>query len=305
MIAAGIPIKTVQDMIDDDSPETKVIIRDYFNVVYQGIASLRNWADQRKYLSSMASNGVLPGDCSQLYYVEDDTDYLYFKGGVPLRYTRNRLYNYFRDIGVATPLLTGTDMDTTINDKTVTSAGAGFTAAMVGEYIRIGNQFGFYKIASFTSTSEVELTDGVRGADLSDPDTPANLTSQYFEVRPTGTKKLLFTDEEGGAITSTTIKIWYTATPLPIYNDYDMILLPGNCEAVRVKVCQMMDQTDKYTNDALKKVPDYEEELEKMVALDPVPSVERTPRGKYGGRFAFGRQRAGPDNYASDGRRVL
>jgi len=302
MIAAGIVISAVQNMIDDDSDETKVVIRDYLNLVYQGIASQRNWADLRKYISAMPSDRILPSDCGQLYYVEDDTDYLYFKGGVPLRYSRSRLYNYFRDIGVATPLLTGSDLSTTINDKTVGSVTAGFTAAMVGEYLRIGNQFGFYKIASFTSTSEIELTDAVRAADLSDPGTPANLTAQYFEVRPTGTKKLLFTDEDGGTISSTTIKIWYTAVPLPVYNDYDMILLPGNCEAVRVKICQMMDQTDKYTNDALKKVPDYDEELEKMVALDPSPSIERTPRGRYGSRLAFGRHRAGPNSYASDGR---
>lgn len=302
MIAGGILISAIQNMVDDDSAETKVIIRDYLNLVYQGMGSLRNWAILRKYISAMPADRILPADCEQLYYVEDDDDYIYFKGGVPLRHTRSRLYNYFRDIGVADPLLSGSDLATTINSTTVTSAGAGFTAAMVGEYMRIGNQFGYYKIESFTSTTEVELADGVRAADLTDPDSPANLTGQYFEVRPTGTKKLLFTDDDGGVISSTTIKIWYTSVPLPIYNDYDMVLLPGNCEAVRVKVCQMMDQTDKYTNDALKKVPDYEEELEKMIALDAVPTMERTPRGRYGQRLAFGRQRTSPGNYSSDGR---
>ncbi|TRZ53420.1 MAG: hypothetical protein D4S01_01425 [Dehalococcoidia bacterium] len=307
MIAAGIPIKAVQNMIDDDSDETKVVIRDFFNIVYQGIGSMRNWASLRRYISAMPSSGVLPADCEQLYYVEDDTDYLYFHGGVPLRYTRNRLYNYFRDIGVATPLLSGSDLATTINSTTVTSATGGFVSAThVGEYIRIGMQFGFYKIASVTDTNTIVLSDAVRIADLTDPSSAANLTGQYFEIRPTGTKKLLFTNDEGGAISSTTIKVWYTGVPLPVYNDYDMILLPGNCEAVRVKVCQMMDQTDKYANDALKKVPDYDEELEKMIALDPVPTIQRTPRDKYGQRMAFGaRGTDNPGNYSSSGRRIV
>jgi len=306
MIACGIVIGAVQNMIDDDSDETKVIIRDYLNLVYQGIGQMRNWADLRKYISAVPASRVLPADCSQIYYVEDDTDYMYFHGGVPLRYTRNRLYNYFRDIGVATPLLSGSDLVTAIDSATVTSATGGFVSAThVGEYMRIGAQFGFYKIESVSDTNTIVLEDAVRMADLTDPSTPAALTAQDFEIRPTGTKKLLFTDDDGGAISSTTIKVWYTAVPLPVYNDSHMILLPGNCEAVRVKICQMMDQTDKYTNDALKKVPDYDDELEKMVALDPVPSVERTPRDKYGQRMAFGRSRPSPSNYSSSGRRIV
>lgn len=302
MIASGIVISAIQDMIDDKSDETKIIIRNYINLAYQGIASMRNWSTLRKYISAFPANRILPSDCEQLYYVEDDTDYLYFHGGIPLRYGRSRLYNYFSDIGVTSPLLIGSDLATTINSTTVTSATGGFTADMVGEYIRIGNQFGFYKIAAYTSTNSVTLENGFRGADLTDPYTPTNLTAQYFEVRPTGTKKLMFTDDDGGVITSSTIKIWYTAVPLPVYNDYDMILLPGNCEAVRVKVCQMMDQSDKYTNDALKKVSDYEEELEKMIALDPIPRLDRTPRNRFGERISFGRQVVDTRNYGSDGR---
>lgn len=297
----GTIIQAVKDMIDDSSEETESKIRRHLNRAYYSVCEERNWGTLLKQIT-LGSSYILPSDVRQLYYVEDDTDYLWFKGGIPERYCSNKLYNYFQDISVATPLLTGTDLVTTINSTTVTSATGGFTSAMMGEYIRVGSTMGVYKIATLNTTNSITLTDAFRTANESNPDTHASLTAQYFEVRPKGTMKLALTDENGDAVTTTTMKIWYSSIPLPLYNDYDEIMLPSTCEALRIKIYQYMNQTDKYTNDSLKLQADYDEAFDRMKALDPIPFRPRVPRNRLGNQIVFGRTSNNRASYDSNGR---
>jgi len=290
MITYGEHKLKIQGLMDDDSAETALDILRYTNLAYKRIAAMRNWNPLTVYESSQGT--ILPGNLVRIVYVEDDTDRLYFKIGRPQRYMSQKLYNYFVDINPTTPLLTGSDMATTINSTTVTSATGGFVSAThAGEYIRIGASGGVYKISSVSDTNTLVLTEAFHGADWTDPSSAANLTSQYFEIRPTGTKRIAFTDENGDTITSSTIKMWYLREPRPLYNDYDPILLPGNAGALTSLVAQDMDTMEKYTNDALKKVPRYEEELRVMRSEDPISSQFMAPRDFYGNRVAFGRNR--------------
>lgn len=289
MVPTGAIIERVQAAIGDKSNETKVDIRNHLNAAYYSIANSRPWTNFTK--QETVTSTLLPADMIYPIYAQDDTSELYFRIGFPQRYFSQKLYNYFINLSVTTPLLTGTDLATTINSVTVTSATGGFTAAMVGEYIRIGTNKGIYKIATRSDTNTITLTEKFRGADWTDPDTPANLTAQYFEVRPVGTKNIALTDENGAAITTSTFLLWYLAQPLPLYNDYDMILLPGDCEALYVKVCRLMLETEKYENDSLRRVPDFEIEMSKMQQLDPIPEKFITPRDRQGMRLMFGRNR--------------
>lgn len=273
-------IERIQDMIIDSSTETKGEILKHLNAAYFEIAAEHPWHLLTEQVTQ--STAVLPADLERIIYVEDDTDYLYFNIGFPQRYSSERLYNYFDDIVYATPLLSGSDLVTTANSTTVTSATGGFTAAMIGEYIRVGSNRGIYKIAGCSDTNTITLQDGFRGA---------SSTAQYFEVRPKGTRKIALTNEQGGAITSTTLKLWYLKKPLPLYNDYDQIMLPSECDALRIKVLQIMMVGDKYDNDALKQIPNYDDALDKMKSLNPYPKRFKTPRDFMGNRFAFGRQR--------------
>jgi len=290
-VPAGFIIERVQDAVDDTSADTKVRIRRAVNSVYIKIAESRPWS---ALLSQVTNPGtVLPGDLARIFYVEDNTDYLYFPvaAGVRERYSSSKLYNWWKNMAVATPLLTGTDLATTINSVTVTSAAAGFLASMVGEYIRVGSHAGVYKIATFNSTSSIALTDKFHGADWSDPSTAANLTSQYFEVRPQGTLQAAYTDQDGATLTSTSLKLWYSRRPIPIHNDYDEILLPGQCEAVFIGVMKLMLKGDKYVNDALKEDPEFVVALSGMKSLDNLDDKFRIPRDRYGQHVVFGRRR--------------
>jgi hypothetical protein len=268
-------------MIDDSSSVTQVEIDNNVNVAYQEIASESPWN-----LLTVLKQGeftVLPSDLTRILYVEDDTDYLYFKRGIPQRYNSRTLYNYFMNLHQTTPLLTVEDAVTTANSTTVTSATGGFVEAThVGEYVRVGSNLGRYKIASVTDTNTLELDDGFRG----DAETAAHL-----EIRPRGTQKIMFTNDEGGARTSSTLKMWYLQKPLPLYNDYDEVMLPGTAEALFIRTLQLMNIGEKYENDALKLEGMYQIAFDKMTSLPQAMSQYVVPRGADDRRWSYGRVR--------------
>jgi len=279
MIAKGIVMDRIQSLIQDSSSETEAKILEHLNSSYYSIATKHIWRDLVRQVT-VPSTGLLPADLERIIYVEDATDKLYFKIGFPQRYFSQKLYNYFDNIVVTTVLATGSDMVVTANSTSVTSAAAAFTSAMIGEYIRIGQNRGIYKIAAVPLATTLTLVDAYRGA---------SATGQTYNIRPYGTRQITETDQNGDAITSSTIKLWYLKTPLPLYNDTDMIELPGECDAVRIKTLQLLMVADKYDNDSLKQAGNFEEAYAEMKSLSPVPERFVIPRDRLGNRVAFGR----------------
>jgi len=207
------------------------------------------------------------------------------------------VYNWFSQLTTADALVTGSDGAATLNDKTFTSASpsTNFVASMIGEYIRIGTNEGRYKIASINSTTSIELTDAFRGA---------TVTAQDYRVRPAGTQQIAFTDYLGDSITDTTSTLYYQKVPLPLYNDYDQIELPGTCQAVVIMTHQMLLLENKYDNDALKRSPSFQEALAKMEAIEMPVSRQPVPRDRFGSQIGFGRSKYS-DRYDSSNRRIL
>jgi len=293
-VPQGELLDRIQAMVDDWSAEVRVDLLRYLQAAYAWIAEKRPWSTLVR--ETTVTGSVLPGDMVLPVYAQDDTDQLYFKIGVPQRYFSQRLYNYFLNMRTTSVLHTGSDMATTINSTTVSSATAAFTAATTeGQYIRIGQHPGIYQIETCASGTSLTLEKAFHGADWSDPNTPANMTSQYFEVRPIGTMQIQQTDQNGAARTpSSAFTLWYLRRPIPTYNDYDMIELPGTCEAVRIRVIQLMMETNKYDNDALKQVGNFEEAMEDMrKGEDAWFSRFVVPRDRLGIRVQFGRRRLG------------
>jgi hypothetical protein len=279
-IACNALLARVQDMIDDHSSETKSILLGHLNALYMIAAADHPWYAMTGQVTNPGS--VLPGDLERVLFIEDGLDKVYFKRGYPQQYSNRTMYNWWQNYSTGTPLLTGTDGVSTANSTTFTSAAAGFTSAMVGEYIRIDENRGVYKIAGFNSASSITLQDAYRGA--------AD-TALYFEVRPEGTKQIIYKDENAAAITSATRILWYLRKPLPLYNDYDKILLPGECDFLRIALLKLMQVTQKYDNDSLKQVPEYVEAYAQTKSLEPVPDRFVAPRDHLGSRFSFGRTR--------------
>lgn len=291
-LTVGHIIDRIQGMIDDDSTETRTDILRHLNVAYQELAMEHVWSTFTKTMTGIPTSGILPGDFVRFIHVEDGENVAYFVSGRLVKYSDPRYYKYFKDVTTQnTPLESGSDGVIAANGTAFSSATAAFTSAMENEYIRIGENLGIYKISTVSSATAIVLDNGFRGAAE---------TAAYYEVRPIGTPKCGFLDEDADALTSTTATIWYQTHPLPLYNDYDPILLPGTCEALRIRLCQLMDQTNKYDNDALKKQGEYDKALALMKDLDPIPERFIVPRDKNGNRLMFGRNRAITYSYVPD-----
>ena len=281
MIDAGELIFRIQKMLMDDSAETKAEILAHLNSSYMELAEEHPWHLLTSSVSPIPT--VMPGDMTRILYVEDGQDKQYFKIGYPQRYASMRLYNYFDNLVVSTPLLTVADAVVVANSTTVTSATGGFTAGMVGEYVRFGANRGIYLIATVSNANTILLANGYRGV---------GATAQVMEVRPTGTRQFIQTDYNGSVTTpSPTAKMWYLKKPLPLYNDTDQVQLPGECDALRIKVLQIMMVSDKYDNDSLKQDMPFEKAYAKMKSLNPLPDRFVIPRDAQGARIRFGRYR--------------
>jgi len=295
MIAYGRLKTRLWNMMDDTSDEFKWQILEAVNTAYRDIASDHVW---QTLLSNISFTGtVLPADLERpVVYLQDDTDYLQFPISESQRYLSAYLYNFYMDGSVETPLTFGADGVTVINGTAFTSAAPdtdfdATSSTLVGEYIQIGDNEGIYKIASVSDANTLVLEDGFRGADLSDPSTPAALTGQYYEVRPVGTLKIGFSDEVGDTLSSTSRLLWYQKRPLPLYNDYDQLLLPGNCEAVRIQALKMLLEGAKYDNDSLKQDAGFRRAISKMQPLMPTLGRAPRPRDRVGNIVAGGRRR--------------
>jgi len=282
--AIGGILEEVGQLIGDTSTETKAKLLIWANTVYYEIAE---GGHQWQTLVDKITNPgtVLPSDMSSPVYVEDDTDEVYFRSSLKRRYTeRNHLFNWFENFSATTSPLGRlvNDGAITAGAKALTSASNPFTAAMAGEYVTIGENRGKYKIAALVGAGEVTLQDPFRG------DTE---TAAHIEVRPTGTLAMLYHDENGDSITSSTIKFWYVRSPLPLYNDYDLVELPGDCKALMLGILRLAMVSQKYDNDALKQVGDFDLALARMKALSPEIGQVNRPTGADGQRTRFGRNR--------------
>jgi hypothetical protein len=288
MIASGLLIQQLQDIIDDHSNETYAKIIRHINLSYLQLAEEREWSTL--VVPGLSLNGTLcPADMVRPVYAQDDTGETYFRISEMERYYTRRANNYYFNV-VNTPLLTGTDLVTTLGSTSVTSATGGFTDAMVGEYITVGTNPAAYKIAALVDTNGITLANAFGWADWTDPDNPASLTAQYFEVRPKGTLQIARTDQNGDTLTASSFKLWYLQRPLPVYNAYDKIMLPGGCDALMIKVLRTLMISAKYDNDALKQIGDYEQALERMKKGERQFWMKfEEPRDAVGLRVRFGR----------------
>jgi len=291
MKTLGALTSRVQKLIDDTSSESEADIHEHINTALEKLVGKANF---QQFIEQVTiSSAVLPGDLLRPIFIEDDTDVLYFNiNGAPERYQTAKLYNWWINLSITDILLGVTDAVVTANSTSVTSATGGFDASWAGEYVRIGENTGVYKISSVTDTNTLVLTKGFRGA---------SATGQYLEVRPEGTLNIAQTDESGGAITSTTTKLWYVRKPLPLYNDYDKCLLPGSCEAVALLALRDMLETEKYATDAQRKIPDYDIAWAEMKSQATLFTGDRAPRDRNGSRIRFGRTGAHGNDIRSDG----
>ena len=172
---------------------------------------------------------VLPADLTVIESVEDDIGNRYVQDESQGRSKQLYNYNWFFDSCVVTPLDSGDSIVVENGATSATSTNEFTETVIAGEFIRIGDSNGLYEIASRTDDSGIELVLPFRG----------NAKGDRFVIRPEGVKTLNFCDCNTNALEPVGVTIVYYTEPLPLYNDYDPILTPGNSEAIRLKALQI------------------------------------------------------------------
>lgn len=244
--------------------EKKALFKSKFNEAYRDVASRWTWSTLKKTVT-LGATYLCPADMLRVLRVIDEDKQAYnYIGGVH-RLSKYNYNWYFTDM-ITTPLAEGTTLNVD-QYGTSLSADAEFPATTcAGEYIRIGSNPGLYKIATWTSTSAMTLTDHFRGDALSD---------SIFSVRPVGTQVLAFSDASGEDLTPTDVELTYIRKPLPLYLDEDVIELPGDCQAVFIKAMQKILALNKYDRAAGRLDGEFIAALTNMKSMEPqIPITE-------------------------------
>jgi hypothetical protein len=290
MHAANQGWKYIQTEIADTSDETLVEIKQIYNLAYFDMCSMRAWSTLRArktqaFTLNQTTGSLMPSNMENVFFICDGSDpVLEWRRSDEEGHHIDTLDGkwYWDSVNAVTALASGDDVTVTANSTAVTSSGASFpdpaSTDCTGEFIRFGDNQGIYEIAAHATTGALTLSDAYRG------DTVAG--TAYFEIRPPSITRRMLIDPADAE----TLYIHYWKRPLPLYNSYDIAMLPGAGRALMIKALQMMLMSQKYDVDAARLQRDYEMAEGEMLAMEPRmrPSV---PRDACGNRLMFGRRR--------------
>ena len=242
MITFGYLQELFTDATGDTTDMSKVkrtIMSSYYDV-----CSKKQWKFLEKTISldvTDLADGApipLPGDFNKPVGPIIDGTHDYYQS-----HSRDRLvstkrdYNwYFADVvQYADILASGSTLTVSENGTSLTSTDQFPATDCSGEYIAIENNMGRYRIDTWTSIAAMTIEEPYKGAAVQ---------NGYFEVRPQGTKTINFCTSNGTYIAPSAPVLTYTRHPLPLYNERDPILLPGDAamlmtHALRTRASQM------------------------------------------------------------------
>lgn len=229
---------------------------------YRDVVDAWDWACLKSTVT-LSTSFLVPADCKNISRIVDEDKTAYNMVNGPNRPSPFNYNWYFTD-PITTPLSEGTTLSVDEYALPLTSTAEFPAATCVGEYCKIGSNPGFYKVATWTSTSAMTLVDHFRGD---------RQASAIFQVRPRGTLVLAFCDSEGDALTPTDVEITYSRFPLPPYKESDIIELPGACPAVGIRALQKLLALSGFNQAADRKKEEYLAALTQMRASEPAPAL--------------------------------
>jgi len=248
-------------------------VREKTNEAYRDVVGIYPWSELREVVTLEDNVYRLPGDMLRVLDVRDADKLPYnFMAGA----NRNSVFNknWYFDASVSTALASGVTLGVEEYGTALTSTAEFPATTCIGEWVRIGSNTGAYKIAAWTSTSAMTLRDNFRGDALSEG---------RFQIRPKGTRVMAFADNSGSALTPSGVVVTYIRMPLPVYDDSDMIELPGNCSAVRIKALQKLLAMLGFSSAADKMQSQYVAALSEMKATEAqTPIIQATPMFRRG-----------------------
>lgn len=245
---------------------------------YYRLCEMTDWQRLRRNMTFTAAAGasgaILPADLIGIVAVRDADGNQYDpceeqNATGDGRYPRRAWF--YRQEAVE-PLYAGKSI-TIAKDSISFTASPAVTSAMIGEYMRVGTDPGYYKIASTTT-----LATRYRGPDIE---------AKSYVVRPPTTRRLCITDVDGD-LTGGTYQVFYWAYPEPLWQDWQVPLLPSTRAVELLAIIDCMGTIDKQEKAADNYRQEFIAELSRMQSQNPKFSPPVPPKDHQGNRRTFG-----------------
>lgn len=249
---------------------------------YYHLCTLMDWQLLRRKVSATLSGTdttgyLLPGDlCQIIAVIDSDGMQIVPSNQANVGEALVRRHWAYAD-GAIAPVAAeyGSGKGITIQEgATDFATTTAISAAYVGEYIRLASQPYAYKLTSATA-----LTPAYRG--------PA-LVKKPYEVRPGNCRRILIYDEDGNLF-GDTVTIHYWVYPEPLYQEDQIVMLPGTRPLELLTIIEILGLIDKAKVEPYR--AEYEIALNDMISSNPSFPKPLMPRGIGGATFYFGRKR--------------
>ncbi len=241
-----------------------------------------SWADLRSSAAydmtgATSAGTILPANVCGIDRVRDvDNEYEFADRDREDVDQNDTGYRYYLINAANAPLVSGDDL--AIGSKASSFTSSAVAAAIAGgttvlsEYITFGSDPGLYKITS--ETSPFGITPAYRGAQLS---------SQGFEIRPSGTKAIVCVDGTGEIYTGGTVTVYFWALPEPLVDDQQIVLPDCVTDWLTLKVYRKIPEAKRF-----RPVSERELEFARADAIKLNASYgSLKPKGRTGSMFKF------------------
>jgi len=285
MYAVGNIFNSLCERFNAEDDARKKKIWKFMREAYYELCGETSWEilrDQITYAYNEDDDGMwLPPDVIGIDYVTDGLN-LWNKASVTTSLNQNsREKVWFYPEMSRTALASGKGIKITNGATSFTGATA-ITADHVGEYIRIGEENAFYKLASATTLETPYLG-------------PRQTAGDYY-VRPAGTKRIkLLAEKSATDTTAATIYCW--RFPEQLFSESQMMLLPRAdiLELATAEKLYGISQETERMNEVQKNLYGargrYAGKLDKAISMNPefIPPID--PRNRLGRTAGYGARR--------------
>ena len=282
MMTAGYLWAEVQKALRLYGNDDMTSIQQSCNMAYFHLYGLRSWVQGRRkvsidFTSHDSNNAMLwPGDLAGIDAVWS-SEHQFFSS----EWSRaekdtsenDATYRWFYTEPVSDALAILPSISITNGSNVF--AGGTWAASYIGEYIRICSEPGVYKL-----TAERTFTPRWYGPDVSGAPTDA------IQVRPAGTKRFSIVDDKG-TFTESTVTVYYWAYPIPLYLEYQPILLPDFRALELLTIINVLGLKDRKEAIADRYRIEYEKALSIMESLNPEFMSPHPPLDRYGEQVRF------------------
>lgn len=208
-------LKALRRALND---ETRATVEGYVNNFYADICrmmpikALRRQTEIDLSSSDYSSGMWLPSNLAGILNVTDvDDGFQYIERDRASIEQEDSSYRYYSYVPSSGPGYYGDDCNLLQGGTTFTSTD--LIVDYTGDYIKFGNEPGLYLLSAIKTFSPAYYG--------------PNLRENEFIIRPSLTEKIVAIDESEDEITDRSLYVDYWETPLPLYKDIDVPVLPS------------------------------------------------------------------------------